>query len=372
MFMKQFAVKGAGGSVRKLQFLRFGFLILVFFAAAPLLAQTLQPEPYTFLRKQLAFSPAELITLENGKIIVKLPKTPETREVAAFAIMRLDVQADFFVERVRDIINFKKSENVLQIGKFSNPPRLEDLAELTLDQVDIDAIEECRVKRCDLKMSTKFIERFRKEVDRSAANYPERVTELMREMLLEHVQAYLKAGNTALGKYDDKSYSLGLADELKPLLKPASYMYGYVPEFQKYLEEFPQARPESAAIVEDFLYWSKEDFGLKPVTSVTHVTIYKRSHDNVSDVIIGSKGIYSSHYFESSLGLTAFIQSRASDPPRSYLIYVNRSRTDALRGLFPGLKRSLIGGRLRDGAKKNMEMIRQRLQTDYAKRISVD
>ena len=131
--------------MRKLQFLRFGFLIF-HSAAAALLAQTLQPEPYTFLRKQLAFSPAELITLENGKIIVKLPKTAETREVAAFAIMRLDVHADFFVERVRDIVNFKKSENVLQIGKFSNPPRLEDLAELTLDQVDIDAIEDCRVK----------------------------------------------------------------------------------------------------------------------------------------------------------------------------------------------------------------------------------
>ena len=192
----------------------------------------------------------------------------------------------------------------------------------------------------------------------------------MREMLLEHVQADLKVGNTALGKYDDKSYSLGLADELKPLLKSAPYMYGYVPEFQKYLEEFPRGRPQNAPIVEDFLYWSKEDFGMKPVTSVTHVTIYKRVPDNGSDVIIGSKGIYGSHYFESSLGLTAFIQSRASDPPRSYLIYVNRSRTDALRGLFAGLKRSLIGGRLRDGAKKNMEMIRQRLEGDYAKQDS--
>jgi len=52
------------------------------------------------------------------------------------------------------------------------------------------------------------------------------------------------------------------------------------------------------------------------------------------------------------------------------LIYVNRSRTDALRGLFAGLKRSLIGGRLRDGAKKNMEMIRQMLEADYTKQGS--
>ena len=85
------------------------------------------------------------------------------------------------------------------------------------------------------------------------------------------------------------------------------------------------------------------------------------------DVIIGSKGIYGSHYFESSLGMTAFIQSRASDQARTYLIYINRSRTDALRGFFAGLKRSLIGGSLRDGAKKSMEMIKLKLETEYQK-----
>jgi hypothetical protein len=348
--------------VRSIQFLGSGLLAATLFGqAAP------QPEPYTFLRKQVAFTPYDLNTLENSKIVVKLPRTPETREVAAFAIMRLDIPAAFFIEKVRDIVSFKKSEKVLQIGKFSNPPRLEDLAGLTFDQVDIDAIRTCRVKSCGIKMSAKYIERFRKEVNWSAVNHRDRVTAIMREMLLEQIRDYSKSGNAALGQYDDKSYSLGLADEFKSLLKPAAYMYGYAPEFQKYLEEYPQGRPENGAIVEDFFYWSKEDFGLKPVTTVTHVTIYKRSHDKGSDVIIGSKGIYGSHYFESSLGLTAFIESRGSDPARTYLIYMNRSRTDALRGFFAGFKRSLIGGSLRDGARKSMEMIKLKLEADYPK-----
>ena len=351
-----------------MRFTKFRMLLLtscIFAAPAFELAQTPQPEPYTFLRKQLKFSRTELLTLEDGKIIVRLPETPEAREVAAFAIARLDVTREFFVQRVRDIVNFKKSEHVLQIGKFSSPPRLEDLSGLTLDQVDIDGIKACRMKDCDFKMSAKFIDRFRREVDWSATNHRDKVTELVREMLLDHVQSYLKWGNASLGKYDDKSYPLTLAEELRPLLKPASYMYGYAPEFQKYLEEFPQGRPENAAILEDFLYWSKEDFGLKPVTSVTHVTIYKRSPGNGSDVIVGSKGIYGSHYFDSSLGLTAFVQSQAHEPPRSYLIYVNRSRTDALRGLFGGWTRSMIGGRIRDGARKSMEAIKVKLETEY-------
>jgi hypothetical protein len=352
-----------------MQSLMFGVLTLMFSSlAAALLAQSAEPEPDTFLRKQLAFSSHELSTLEKRQIIVELPKTPQAREIAFFAIMRLDVPGDFLIARMRDIINFKKSDNVLQIGKFSNPPRLEDLAGLTLDQVDIDAIKRCRVKSCDLKMSAKFIERFRKEVNGSAPNYRERVTELVREMLLEHVQAYLQGGNAALGEYNDKSYVLRLVDEFKLLLKPAPYMYEYVPEFQNYLENFPNARPEN---VENFVYWSKEEFGLKPVISVTHITIHKRFRTDGLDVMIGSKGIYASHYFETSLGLTGFIQSQASEPSRSYLIYINRSHADALRGLFAGVKRSLINGRLRDGAKKNMEMIRQKLETEYSNTASI-
>ena len=336
------------------------FTLITSLGTALLFGQAL-PQPQTFLRKQLAFTTYELDALDKGEIIVKLPKTAETREVAAFAIMRLDISADFFVTRVHDIVTFKKSDNVLQIGKFSNPPRLEDLSGLTLDPAEIETIRRCKVNKCDLKMSARNIERFRKEVNWTAPGYRERATVLAREMLFEYVQAYLGGGNAALGEYNDKSYPVRLADEFQSLLQPAPYMYEYVSEFQRYLQEFPNGRPAAA---EDFIYWSKEKFGLKPVVTVTHITIYK-PHDG--DVLIASKGIYANHYFEASLGVTGFIQSRSFEPSRSYLIYINRSRADALRGLFAGLKRSLISGSLRDGAKKNMELIKQKLETDYKK-----
>jgi hypothetical protein len=350
-----------------MRFRRLGISIIAFSTVAAAIAGQAPPsEPYAFLTKHLGFSSADLSSLETGQILVKLPKTPETSEVAAFAITRLDVPPDFFVERVRDIVTFKKSENVLQIGKFGNPPSLSDLAGLTVDQVDIDAIKRCRVKSCDLKMSSEFIERFRKEVDWSADNHREVASQLVRTMLLEQVQSYLKGGNTALVKYDDKSSTLRLADEVRSLLKPAPYMYKYAPDFQRYLEEFPLARPGNAANFEDFIYWSKEDFGLKPVISMTHITIYRGAHGS-AEVLVGSKGIYASHYFEASLGLTAFTRSENSHPSRSYLIYVNRSRTDALHGLLAGMKRSLIVGRLRSGAYKSMERLKLRLELESKK-----
>ncbi len=339
------------------------YLVSFLLAATPF-GQSSPPEPYAFLQKHLAFSAAELIALERGQTIVRLPKTVETREVAAFAIMRLDVPQEFFLEKMRDIVNFKKSDNVLQIGKFSNPPRAEDLAGLTLDPAEIDSIRRCRVNSCDLKLSAQAIERFRKQINWAAPDFRERVSALQREILLEYVNAYWKGGNGSLGEYNDRSYPVRLADEFRPLIQPAPYMYEYGPEFQKYLESFPNFRP---AGVEDFIYWSKEKFGLKPVVSVTHISVYKVQHANGSDVLIASKGIYANHYFETSLGLTCFIQSQSSQPARTYLIYINRSKTDALRGLLGGLKRSLIGGSLRDGAKNNMDMIKKKLETAYRK-----
>lgn len=332
--------------------------------AALLAAQSPLPQPSTFLRTQLGVTPFELIGLEKGEIIVKLPKPSEAREVAAFAIMRLDVPADFFIDRVRDIVSFKKSDNVLQIGKFNSPPRLEDLAGLTIDAADIESMKRCRVNRCDVKMSAQHIARFQKEVNWSAPDYRDRAAQLAHRMLLEYVESYLREGNRALGEYNDKSYVIRLADEFQSLLQPAPYMYGYAPEFQRYLEEYPGYGLEG---VENFVYWSKEKFGLKPVVSLTHVSIYKRLTPAGTDVLIASKGIYATHYFEASLGLTGFIQSQSSQPSRSYLIYINRSRADALRGLFSGLKRALISGSLRDGAKKNMEMIKQKLEGEYGK-----
>jgi hypothetical protein len=337
-------------------------LIASLFAVTTPVAEPSLPEPQTFLRKQLAFTPLELSALESGQIIVKLPKTDETREVAAFAIGRLDVPAEFFLKRMRDIVNFKKSENVLQIGKFSDPPRLEDLTNLTLDSTEMESMRRCKVSQCDFKMSASAIERFRKQVNWSAPDYRERVTALTHEMLFEYVHDYLHGGNGALGEYSDKGYRLRVAEELQSILQPAPYMYGYAAEFQKYLREFPNSRP---AYVENFFYWSKEKFGLKPVISVTHVTVYKLSQAYGEDVLIASKGIYANHYFEASLGLTAFIHSKSSDPPRTYLIYINRSKTDALRGFLAGFKRSLIGGSVRDGAKKHMGLVKEKLEADY-------
>jgi len=334
--------------------------LFVFLAFVPF-AQTPSGEPELFLTKHLGFTASELNQLEKGQIIVRVPKTHETREVAVSAVARVDVPAQFFEASVRDIVEFKKSDNVLQIGKFSSPPRLDDLKHLAMEPGDIDAIRRCRINNCGLKLPASFIERFRTEIDWSAPDYRDRVSTMFRQILLSQVLEYLRVGDAALGQYDDKPYPLRRADELRLLLEPAPYVYDPVPSFQNYLKEFPN----SSLAVEDIVYWSKEKFGAKAVISVTHLMIYRHDRPGGNYLRIASKGIYASHYIEATLGLTTFVQQTTPGGSRSYLIYLNRSRADALRGLLAALKRSLIIGSVRDGAKKNMQLLKERLERQY-------
>ncbi|HEU5256125.1 MAG TPA: hypothetical protein VFU28_09055 [Vicinamibacterales bacterium] len=51
------------------------------------------------------------------------------------------------------IEELKKSPYVLAIGRFSHPPRLHDLADLSFDDEDTSDLANCRPGHCDLELS---------------------------------------------------------------------------------------------------------------------------------------------------------------------------------------------------------------------------
>ena len=98
--------------------------------------------------------------------------------------------------------------------------------------------------------------------------------------------------------------------------------------------------------------------------SMTHVTIYPRRHGNANEVLIASKQLYATHYFESSLAFTMMIPREGGEG--SYLLYLNRSRTDTLRGFFSGITRLFISGHVRDGAAKSLQLAKERLEAGHS------
>jgi hypothetical protein len=332
--------------------------------APPAIAQGSSEEPYIFLRKYVGCSQSDLSALSRGEPLAKILQTDNPNEVAVFGAIRVNVPAEFFVQKYRDIVNFKKGKEVLQIGKFAQPPELGDLQSLTLDAAETSSLKSCIAGVCSMKLTSQMIDRLHKQVDWSVSTSNQQVTEVFRSMLLDYVANYWAKGNENLAVYEDKKTPVRLGDQLWSLLQASPYLKAYVPEFEKYLANYPNSRLPGG---EDFIYWSKEQFGVKPVVSVSHVTIDRIADNNNPSIVIGSKQIFANHYFTTSLGLAAFTRVPGSgNEVGGYLMYLNRSRVDLLGGFFSFLKRWVLNRRLRQGLEDNLRLVKKRLETGYA------
>src|SRR2546423_1504109 len=96
-------------------------------AAADRSPSDLQPELQRLLVDHLKFSSGDLSDLEHGKIVRHALPATSSGEMAAVGGVRIRAGKAQFVAAYRDIVHFKKNPNVLEIGRFSNPPELPDL-----------------------------------------------------------------------------------------------------------------------------------------------------------------------------------------------------------------------------------------------------
>src|SRR5581483_741684 len=126
--------------------------LLLLLGALPASAQNLPDSFQILLQKQMNVSDANLASLERGAAVTKLLKTGAKKEIAALGIVHVNAPGDLFIDKFRNIADFKKSTGVLQSGKFSNPPRLADLKGLTLDPGCLEVVKNCKTGDCDMKM----------------------------------------------------------------------------------------------------------------------------------------------------------------------------------------------------------------------------
>jgi hypothetical protein len=292
--------------------------------------------------------------------VVRLLDTRHPKEIAAFGAIRVKIPWQSYLEQVRDVARFRKGSEVVRVGTFSQPPRIEDLRDLSLDSSEIRLLRECKVGNCRLKMSAEMTQRLHAEVDWTQPDFTQRGNELYRQMLLEYVRDYLSRGDSALIEYTDKEKRIRVGDELQSLLKASPYLDEYLPEFKSFIENFPNAW---LADTEHLVYWEEEKLADRPVITLTHVAFHTRRDGDTTSIIVGSKQIYASHYFNASLSLSAFIHSPAFlESGGGYLLYLNRSRIDLLGGFLDFLKEWIIKKRVREGLEKYLVLVKQRLE----------
>lgn len=319
--------------------------------------------PAPFLRDALGLTAADLARAASGEVVAHTQPSDDRREVATLGVARVRITPGFYIERLADIAEFKKDEDVLQIGTFGDPPAVDDVSDLTLDDSDIRSLRRCRAGDCDVQLSAGAIGRFGREVDWDAPGAPAQANALMRRILVEYVAGYMRGGNAVLMQYADQAEPIDLRREFASLVDSGASVLRDFPALRRHLSEYPAAGTPDAR---DVIYWSKEKVGRRTVVSVTHLAMVRIGGGSAVEYVAASKHIYGTHYFEASLGLTMLLPDPAAEEPSLYLAYANRSRVDTFDGLFGGLLRKIVRSRARSAVSDQLTRIQRVLERDFA------
>jgi len=317
--------------------------LLVCFVATTGLAQTSITEFQKVLAEKASFQETDFAALQANQPVVRLAPVSNKREIAVAGLVNIRAGADEFLRSYRDSMLRKSNGAILEIGSFGRQPTLADLESLTLETGDIEDLKDCVIGDCEVKLSAAMIDRFRREIDWNAPDYALKVTSLFKQMLSEYVSDYRTRGEAALIQYNDKRDEIDLAAEQRALSGASGYTNSLLADSNAGLQ-----------LIEDAIVWSKIKFGLKPVIAVNHIKIYKRDREVGPQVLIASKQIYASHYFNASLALTAFVTVPGATQG-AYLVSENRSRADGLEGPFGKIKRGVVEKKALEGLKAILE-----------------
>jgi hypothetical protein len=314
----------------------------------------LQPELDAVLTRDLHFSPADVVDLQRGKLVNHIlpPAAPE--EFGVVGAVRVQGSRDRLLAAYRDIVTFKKSEAVPEIGLFSDPPNESDLEALTINRDDVD-LRECKVADCDIRLPAAAIQRVAATVDWKRPDADARAAAIFKQILLANVQAYVLGAPGRIVQYDDGSTPVRPVLANEELIRASPYLDTLKPGLSAHLLCLWSNGLEDA---DDFVYWTKEKPGIAPFISVTHVTIVPAGqHQSLAT----SRDVYSSRYIDGSLSM--MIASDAiGDPRMFYLVYVNRSRASALRGPLAALRRSIVEHKVKSSLDRNLRQVKARIE----------
>jgi hypothetical protein len=324
-------------------------VVILLMAMVPCVRATASPiDPFAFFQPSVTITADDRRKMDDGQPVAHVVAR-EDPEVAVWAAVPVNIDGDRLVAWMRRIEELKKSPYVLAIGRVSDPPRLDDLADLSLDDEEISDIADCRPGHCDLKLSAAEMTAL-KHVAGGARQ------QRFRQIVLDRINAYLSGGR--IGPYADTDREVWPGQEFDRVLEHSTFLTMHVPSFA---ESLHGPRTASIPAVELFLYWSKERLGGKTSINVTDVRILRSNDSNRPDVVVAGKQIFATHYVNASLGVTALVRG---EPGRfNYLVYVNRSELDMLHGTFSGIVRWYVQRRLRAEAGNVLQGLRTRLES---------
>jgi hypothetical protein len=300
------------------------------------------PAPRELLRDIAQFTNADWASVERGEAVARILET-DSREVGVAGAVRVAGSRERLIARYRDVESLKRSAIVLDVGRFSPTPSPADLLRAPFEEYSLD-VQGCRPGDCHVRLGAPDIARFRRDVNWRASDWRVESAGVWREVLAGYAAGYLASGRRAMPDYVNKRDPLSVGDELALLLREFNFIAAFSPEVRAYMQEFGPRAPAGA---EQTLYWTKEDFGIRPIFRISHQVVY-RMPSGVPAALIATNQVYADHYLDAALSVTLAIDASDARGEAFYMIAVNRARTRSLSGLLRRMVRSTVQGRSRD------------------------
>ncbi len=308
-----------------------------------------------YISAGVKLSGSDRARLMGGAPVTKMLDSDPDREVAVFGAVWIKAAPHAYVELVKDIEHFESGGAFAITKRISNPPRLDDFAQLALPDSDVKDLRSCRIGNCEIKIGAESLQKLRASVDWKRPDANAQVQAAFRQIALDYVTGYREGGNSRLAVYRDKGRPTFVADEFRSLVDRIPALGEYLPDLRRFLLDYPAVSIPGST---DFLYWQETRFGLKPTIRINHLVI----QETPQATAVASKMLYATHYFWTALEVRVLVPD-PSHGPGFWFVMVSRSRSDGLSG-FVG---HIVRGRVRDEAQRGtlaaLSATRARLET---------
>ena len=296
------------------------------------------------------FDRGQVGKLREGRSAVATSAGP-ANELAVTVAGRTTVTPERLLAWGRQIELVNATTLVPGSGRFSDPPRLEDLADLQLSDDDLRDLRDCRPRACGVKLAQPEMAAVRAAIAASPASWKAAAADAFKRILLARATAFAESGLASAAPFEDHKNVVMPARELEAIVKG--------PERKIAAEAAAGAdcfNADSPA-VHSYLYWSKNVAdGAREVVTITQLSLHRCGPASIP--VLVSTQLYASHYLDASISYTTL----ASDGAHQYLLYLRRVRIDLLRGFWRPVIRSILETEIRKSAPALLDQIRTRLE----------
>ena len=261
--------------------------LLLTIGVSPAFSQTVS-ELKDFLSQRVGLSQDQIAEIQHGKPFATNVKGRSEAEIFLFGVAYVNAAPESFFKLANDLNRSGQFPGHTAVTKFSDPPELSDLKGFGFDHDDVEALKDCKPGDCKIQIPVSAeIDDRRNAVNWSAPNVDEQVNQFVQKLALSRLLQYQKEGNRIFGLvYNLKGQQVSVNDLFKNMLSYYQVLPRDLPELQRYILEYPNAKP---ANVENTFYWEKLKLGPKPMLRIMHVFTLHANKPDQADVI--AKGI---------------------------------------------------------------------------------